>query len=224
MYTLNEFNKLSKKKAGIELFNCCGSAKWVKQLLNYFPFENEELLFDLTRMAWYETCEKIDFLEAFSHHPRIGDVNSLRKKLANTKHWAGAEQAGVKEAQEKTIQELVKWNEKFYFQKFGYIFIVCATGKTADEMLQLLKARMDHTKSEELHVAMGEQFKITLIRLKKLIKLKKSFLFGLLLARLPHMFSEGYRYFRRYSRQGNMYKTQKTNRKKLANYFTGHNR
>ena len=174
MYTFNQFNQLDKKKAGTELFKCCGSKKWVNQLLRNFPFESEELLFEKTRTIWYDTCEDVDYLEAFSHHPRIGDVKHLKRKFAGTDDWAKGEQSGVKTAGEDTIRELAHLNDK-YFKKFGFIFIVCATGKSATEMLQMLRKRCAHSKTEEIGLAMGEQFKIVLIRLKKLIRLRKSF-------------------------------------------------
>lgn len=172
MYTFKEFNQLEKKQATKELFKCCGSSTWVQQVMAFFPFKNEETLFNQVRKIWFEKCKKSDYLEAFSHHPKIGDVDSLKKKFASTQHWAGHEQAGVQAAQTQTIQELARLNE-VYVQKFGYIFIVCATGKSAEEMLQLLQARVAHSPDEELGIAMGEQFKITLIRLKKLIDLQE---------------------------------------------------
>lgn len=174
MHTLHTFNQLSKEEANAELFKCCGSSQWVEQLMTHFPFENEQTLFDCARTIWYETVDEKDYLEAFTHHPKIGDIESLTKKFATTKEWAGNEQAGVNTAQQQTITDLARLNED-YFQKFGYIFIVCATGKSADEMLHLLSNRVEHSKSEELAIAMGEQFKITLIRLKKLIEFKERF-------------------------------------------------
>ena len=174
MKTLSEFNQLPKKQAAEELTKCCGSNTWIDLLMAHFPFPNEEILFEKSRTIWYEQCSENDFFEAFSHHPKIGDTESLRKKFASTKDWAGNEQSGVQTATEETIRELARLNE-VYFQKFGYIFIVCATGKSASEMLQLLQTRVNHSKDEELKIAMGEQFKITLIRLKKLIDLKEKF-------------------------------------------------
>ena len=171
MYSLNKFNSLSKEQAGEELFKCCGSTNWVNKLMEYFPFNNELTLFNKSREIWYNECYEDDLLEAFSHHPKIGDIESLKEKFATTAQWAGNEQSNIASATENTLQQLAELNEK-YFQKFGYIFIVCATGKSATEMLQLLETRLIHAKDEELKVAMGEQFKITLIRLKKLINLE----------------------------------------------------
>ena len=174
MYTLNTFNKLSIEKAKEELFKCCGSTNWVKQLMNYFPFENEEIFFHQVNEIWYKQLEESDYKEAFTHHPKIGDVENLKKKFASTSDWAGNEQSGVNQATLKTIQLLAEYNEA-YFQKFGYIFIICATGKPAAEMLRLLKKRVNHQPAGELVIAAGEQHKITLIRLRKLFQFEKSF-------------------------------------------------
>ena len=109
-----------------------------------------------------------DYLEAFSHHPQIGaDPEKLRKKFKGTHQWASHEQSGMREASEACIQELAQRNREYY-DRFGYIFIVCATGKTANEMLSLLKDRLSNTQETELLIAANEQAKITQIRLEKL--------------------------------------------------------
>ena len=170
MQTLKEFNTLDTETAAAELFKCCGSKRWVKQMMGYFPFTNEENLFDHARTIWYNINDESDYLEAFTHHPKIGDVKSLKEKFASTSDWAGNEQSGVNNASNRVIQELSELNEAYY-QKFGFIFIVCATGKSAEEMLELLKARIGNSKEEEIGLAMGEQFKITLLRLQKMVEL-----------------------------------------------------
>lgn len=174
MHTLASFNKLPLESAKAELFKCCGATSWVNQLMEYFPFESEKHLFEQVNKIWYEQMQEADVLEAFSHHPKIGDIESLRKKFASTKEWAANEQAGMNQAAEQTIQELADYNEQ-YFQKFGYIFIVCATGKSATEMLHLLYERVGHQPTEELAIAKGEQHKITLIRLNKLFQFQELF-------------------------------------------------
>lgn len=173
MYTIDDFNQLNPDLAAEELFKCCGSGNWVNKVMERFPFVDKQQLFDIVLEGWYGDCNEDDYLEAFSHHPRIGDIESLKEKFASTRDWAGDEQAGVNIAEEKTIVELARLNE-VYYTKFGFIFIVCATGKSAQEMLQLLKARIGHNKKEEIAVAKGEQHKITLIRLNKLMDLKNN--------------------------------------------------
>ena len=132
------------------------------------PFENEEVLLQTAESIWYEECQDIDWLEAFAHHPKIGDLDSLKKKFANTQQWAGEEQAGITVATQHILEKLAEGNLA-YEQKFGYIFIVCATGKTAEEMLSLLEDRLTNTPTEEILVARDEQHKITILRLQKLL-------------------------------------------------------
>lgn len=164
---LDELNKLSPNKAFEELFKCCGSTQWASALESLRPFSNETDLINKSDECWSKSNEE-DALEAFTHHPKIGDVKSLEKKFASTKDWAGGEQSGVNVASKKILEDLAQGNTD-YENKFGYIFIVCATGKSAEEMLQILQQRLPNDKMTELEIAKGEQNKITHIRLKKLI-------------------------------------------------------
>ncbi|MDQ3683663.1 MAG: 2-oxo-4-hydroxy-4-carboxy-5-ureidoimidazoline decarboxylase [Bacteroidota bacterium] len=166
--TLIEFNKLEKEVAFKELMKCCGSFKWASLMIKNFPFESEKDILSKASQIWNEECRKEDWLEAFMHHPKIGDLKSLEKKFAATKEWTGAEQAGVKKTNEKIIKELAKGNNN-YEEKFHLIFIVCATGKSAEEMLRLLEDRLQNNYEDELLISMNEQNKITQIRLQKLI-------------------------------------------------------
>lgn len=159
---LNNFNTLSKAAAREQLTMCCGAHQWVEAMLNHFPFSSEQALVEKATDIWYNHCQEADYLEAFSHHPKIGDFKSLQQK------FAGGEQASITQATTDVIKDLAQCNEA-YDAKNGFIFIVCATGKSAKEMLQLIEARLHHDRSEELAIAMGEQHKITLIRLKKLL-------------------------------------------------------
>ena len=160
--TLQDFNKLEKNKAAELLMSCCGSGNWVSSLMKKFPFSNEKELVDTATETWYSQCGKNDWLESFTHHPQIGDKKSLQQK------FAGKEQAGVSSASEEVIDALARANAA-YLQKFGFIFIVFATGKSAAEMLRLLQDRLTNSPEDELNIAMGEQHKITLIRFRKLL-------------------------------------------------------
>ena len=160
--TLSAFNNLENETAAAHLFACCGSVKWVAAMMREFPFLSEKKLVDQSTESWYQQCSEMDWRESFTHHPKIGDVKSLTEK------FAGKEQAGVGVASIDIIESLVQANAD-YEKKFGFIFIVCATGKSADEMLQLLLDRLKNTEEEELHIAMGEQQKITIIRFRKLL-------------------------------------------------------
>lgn len=160
--TIKVFNKVNKIEKAKLLLSCCGSSTWADLMLKQFPFANEKDLIDAATDVWYNQCNSIDWLESFTHHPKIGDVKSLTKK------FAGKEQASVAAAAKKTIAELANANAA-YEAKFGFIFIVCATGKLATEMLRLLEDRLSNSIGEELHIAMGEQMKITILRFQKLI-------------------------------------------------------
>ncbi len=166
--TLNEFNQLEKNDAAIALQKCCGSSRWVERMLLQVPFKSKEALMQIANDSWFEDCVEADYLEAFTHHPKIGDIESLAKKFANTKAWAGNEQAGVNTASTDVLEALAKGNDD-YEKKFGYIFIVCATGKSAKEMLNLLLERLPNNADDEIKIAMQEQHKITNIRLNKLL-------------------------------------------------------
>ncbi len=135
--------------------------------MNLRPFAYKEALLEQARLQW-EQCGPSDWLEAFTHHPKIGDLKSLEKKFASTRQWAGGEQKGVNTADQQILEALAQGNDD-YEKKFGYIFIVCATGKSAGEMLEILKERLSNQPEEEIQIAQGEQMKITLIRLEKLL-------------------------------------------------------
>lgn len=165
--TLHEFNALTDDAARAELLRCCGSTRWAEKTLARRPFADKAAALAAADAAWAETGEK-DWLEAFAHHPRIGGKDALRAKFAATKAWAQGEQASVAAADEATLDALEKGNAN-YEARFGFIFIVCATGKSAAEMLALLNARLPNDRAPELKIAAGEQHKITKIRLEKLL-------------------------------------------------------
>ncbi len=166
--TIQDFNEKSTEQAEQDLFQCCGSKKWTKEMMQHFPFKSEKHLVAYATNIWYAACNEKDWRESFTQHPKIGDVKSLTKKFASTSHLAGKEQEGLAAASVEAIQQLAKAN-KDYEEKNGFIFIVCATGKSAEEMLRLLQDRLNNTTEEEVRIAMGEQAKITIIRFKKLM-------------------------------------------------------
>ena len=165
--TLDAFNALSAEGARGELLRCCGCASWADAVLAARPFRDKNALLAASDAAWAKTGEA-DWREAFSHHPRIGGKDALREKFAATKAWASGEQSGAAAATEAVLGELAAGNAR-YEKKFGHIFIVCATGKSAAEMLDLLKSRLANGAAAELRLAAGEQNKITKIRLEKLL-------------------------------------------------------
>lgn len=165
--TLDALNALPAEQAAAELLKCCGSSRWARALAGRRPFSSDEQLLAAADEEWAR-CGREDILEAFSHHPRIGGKDALRARFAATRGWSQGEQSKVGQASEQTLDGLARGNEE-YERKFGYIFIVCATGKGADEMLALLRARLPNDAAEELKAAAGEQAKITRLRLAKLL-------------------------------------------------------
>ena len=149
------------------LRQCCTSETWIQRLEQGRPFASNEVLHTAADTAWQELMEK-DYLQSFEGHPKIGDVGSLKAKYANTKALAAGEQASVDSASDHIIVALVEGNAA-YEEKFGFIFIVCASGKSAAEMLALLQARLPNSREQELLNAAEEQRKIFHLRLEKLL-------------------------------------------------------
>lgn len=158
---------LNGPQAEAALTRCCGASRWVQGMLARRPFESETQVLVAADQVWAQ-MDRADILEAFDHHPRIGaNLDALREKFANTAGWSAGEQASVAQASEATLTALRDGNVA-YEARYGHIFIVCASGKSAAEMLALLRARMDNDPAEELRIAAGEQAKITRLRLEKL--------------------------------------------------------
>ncbi len=165
--TLAELNALPGERAREELLRCCGCARWADAVLESRPFPDKAALLSSSDAAWGRSGEE-DWREAFAHHPRIGGKDALRAKFAATQAWATGEQAGAAAASEAVLDALAEGNAA-YEKKFGHIFIVCATGKSAAEMLDLLKSRLPNDAGAELRLAAAEQNKITKLRLEKLL-------------------------------------------------------
>jgi 2-oxo-4-hydroxy-4-carboxy-5-ureidoimidazoline decarboxylase len=146
------------------LTRCCGSSRWVDRMLACRPFGSRERLLASAREEWFALGQD-DWREAFSHHPKIGDRESLQTRFAATRHLSEREQAGVASASDDVLDQLAHANRQ-YEERFGYIFIVCATGKRADEMLAQLLARLQNDPASEIRIAAEEQAKITALRLE----------------------------------------------------------
>ena len=163
---LTDFNRLNAAEAADLLQTCCAAENWISAMQKARPYRDLEQLSQLHDEIWASMQER-DLLQAFAAHPRIGDVNSLQKKYANTLATASSEQAGVSSATAKVLEELAEKNQ-LYFERFGFIFIVFASGKDAQTMLTLLNARIHNTRNQELQLASREQQQITALRLTKL--------------------------------------------------------
>jgi OHCU decarboxylase len=148
---------------------CCGSRRWSEGMARARPFESEAALIAIAGQIWWGLA-KADWLEAFTAHPRIGDVDAIRARFATTAAWASREQAGALGAPAEVLEDLARRN-RIYEERFGYIFIVCASGKTAEEMLELLTQRLGNDAEVEIKLAAGEQLKITRIRLERIAPL-----------------------------------------------------
>jgi OHCU decarboxylase len=166
---MNSAQKLNEAEADTArelLRKCCAADKWTAGMLAARPFRDDALFESTAADVWWSLTPD-DWQEAFAAHPRIGDVDSLRAKYADTKSWSADEQSGVDAATDETLAQLAAGNHA-YFEKFGYIFIVCATGKSAEEMLRLLNSRLNNSPEDEIRIAAAEQLQITLLRLRKL--------------------------------------------------------
>jgi 2-oxo-4-hydroxy-4-carboxy-5-ureidoimidazoline decarboxylase len=163
---LDRLNALGELDAVAELLRCCGSRRWAGRMADLRPFDSEEQLLAAADAVWTGD-ENPDQQEAFAAHPRIGDLPSLRTRFASTASWAAQEQAGVSDIDDSILQALAEGNRD-YEARFGYRFIVCATGKTAGEMLALLRERLGNDPEAERAVASEEQAKIARIRLRNL--------------------------------------------------------
>lgn len=165
--TLDELNLLGGQQAFEAFMQCCTATGWVNKMVAARPFADKAVLMAKADAIWDELTES-DFFEAFDGHPKIGDLSSLRAKYANTKALASGEQGAVNDADEATLKALAQGNDD-YLEKFGFIFIVCATGKSAEQMLALLRQRLPNERRIELGIAAEEQRKIFHIRLEKLL-------------------------------------------------------
>jgi OHCU decarboxylase len=164
---VGQLNALSPEEAFTALLQCCGSVKWARRVADERPFaDTHELLLTADHVWW--SLEAPDWLEAFGAHPKIGEKKAAAS--SESSRWAAQEQSGASLASSETLNELTKANHD-YERRFGYIFIVCATGKSADEMLALLHVRLKNEPDTELRIAAEEQRRITHLRLEKLLSL-----------------------------------------------------
>ena len=166
-HDLTWFNLLTDDEATEELLQCCGSKRWASATATGRPYETLELLLASSDDIWWQ-LDRDDWLEAFRSHPKIGEQKAADKVSAQAQQWSGAEQSGVSNAAPETTSSLAELN-RAYEQKFGYIFIISAEGKTAGEIVTALRERLEHDEETELPIAAAEQAKITELRLKKLL-------------------------------------------------------
>ena len=164
--TISEINSLSNEALTELLSQCCAAQNWVNKMVSGVPYQDADDMKNQAVNYWQQMGED-DWMEAFLAHPMIGDVKSLREKYANTLSMASNEQASTREAADHVLKQLACYNQK-YLEKFGFIFIVFASNKTAEQMLDLLLKRIHNSRDVELKNAADEQLKITLLRIEKL--------------------------------------------------------
>jgi OHCU decarboxylase len=164
---LASLNSLSPSQAEAEFLKCCGSRNWAQQVTAARPFPNlNELIIKADRIWW--SLDQQDWLEAFHSHPKIGEKKAAAPTAVEAQHWSEDEQSGLRNSAQQTLDALAKLNQT-YEEKFGFIFIVCASGKSSEEMLAILHDRLKNNASEELRIAAAEQARITELRLRKLL-------------------------------------------------------
>jgi allantoicase len=159
---LERLNALSRPEAVEALRAVCGSLRWAERMVDARPFEDVPALYRIGERTFFELSEQ-DWLEAFSAHLRIGQ----RAHGADTHaRWSAHEQSGVGAAAAPDLERL---NQE-YFDKFGFVFLICATGKSGEEMLSALRARLGNDRAREIRTAAEEQAMILRLRLGKLLE------------------------------------------------------
>jgi OHCU decarboxylase len=161
-------NALSPAEAEKRLLECCGSTNWARRMAAQRPFRATREILEAADRIWWDLGRE-DWLEAFDRHPKIGERSAARTAPEQTRRWSEQEQAGAARAPGDVLATLADAN-RAYQARFGYIFIVCAAGKSGEEMLALLRARLQNDPSSELRIAAEEQRKITRLRLEKLLR------------------------------------------------------
>ena len=167
---IGKLNRLSVEEARAALLACCGSTRWTSEVVALRPFWDVGQLLNIGGRVWRELGRE-DWLEAFRAHPKIGEKQAQRETGAEARAWAEGEQARAREASDETLDALTEANRE-YEERFGFIFIVCATGRSAEEMLASLRERLNNDPETELRLAAGEQWRITELRLRKFLNVK----------------------------------------------------
>lgn len=165
--TLDDLNRLTGQQAHAEFLKCCGSTEWAQRMSDARPFSKPDDLSSKADEIWANLAPE-DWLEAFRAHPKIGEKKAAAAQSAEAEAWSAQEQSESERAAAKTKTALADGNRE-YEQRFGFIFIICATGRSAEEILAALNGRLNNDPETELRVAAEEQRKITQLRLQKLL-------------------------------------------------------
>jgi 2-oxo-4-hydroxy-4-carboxy-5-ureidoimidazoline decarboxylase len=161
---LNAWNDADESSATKAMLACCGAHRWAVQMVAIRPIASIVELSEAADRVW-ATMGEPDWMEAFACHPRIGERKAAAASEKSTA-WSVQEQAGTSTAANNVMRELAEGNAR-YEQRFGFTYIVCATGKSADEMLAILQSRLANDRVAELKEAAEQQRQILQIRLGK---------------------------------------------------------
>jgi 2-oxo-4-hydroxy-4-carboxy-5-ureidoimidazoline decarboxylase len=162
--TLAEWNAADHSEAIESMIACCGSHRWAEEMVALRPVPSVARLSEAADTLWRKMGES-DLLEAFACHPRIGEQKQAQGS-SQSAAWSRQEQSLANNAPDSVLAEIAERN-KLYEQQFGFTYIVCATGKSAEQMLDLLNRRLMNDRSAELKEAAEQQRQITQIRLGK---------------------------------------------------------
>lgn len=165
--TLEQLNLLQPEQAEAEFLKCCGATRWAREMIDARPFADvDHLIHESDRVC--SSLSEEDWLDAFRAHPKIGEQKAASAQSPQAQSWSAQEQSGVANVAAQTRDELARLNRE-YENRFGFIFIVCASGKSSDEMLAILQSRIRNDRDSEIRIAAEEQAKIARLRLEKLL-------------------------------------------------------
>ena len=166
---LDRLNAAPAGEAEAMLLSCCGSRVWARRMAEGRPYRDLHEVLRRAGEVWWSLAPQ-DWLEAFAAHPRIGEraATGAERHDRRSERWSEQEQAGARDAGAGTLAEIAELNRR-YEERFGFIYIVCATGKSAETMLDLLRRRLENDAETEIRVAAEEQSQITRLRLEKLL-------------------------------------------------------
>jgi OHCU decarboxylase len=165
--SVGDINSMSADRAAALLVDCCGSSRWVTRMVEQRPFDSRDAVLAAADEIW-KSLTPADFLEAFAHHPRIGEKDATIPQGKQGSEWSAAEQSAL-DSEGGEARDALRGMNREYERRFGYIYIVCATGKTGTELLDVARNRLSNDAETELAIAAEEQRKILQLRLEKLL-------------------------------------------------------
>jgi OHCU decarboxylase len=163
--TLTAWNHAPEPAAFEAMLACCAATRWAAAMTAARPIPDTQSLHTTADQIWSQMSEP-DWLEAFAAHPRIGSRKQAAHAAQKSAAWSNQEQSSTQTAAQQTLDTLAALNAQ-YEQQFGFTYIVCATGKSAEQMLAILNRRLNNDRATELKEAAEQQRQITQIRLTK---------------------------------------------------------